>query len=540
MKSLESVYSGLYNFALTYFPYKGKSASAERIIFIDGKVPFKEARYVNFSRIWQDNYEEPGKRVFRKDVNGNEIRPTKSEAPKWMTTAVEDSSAFFSDPFSFYLEKGTHNITFDATREPILINSFRVYSEKTLKKYSEVLSEYTKKGYKAASKDAIVKIDAELPTATSEQVIYPISDRTSAITDPQHVSTVCLNTIGADKWQIANQWVEWEFEAPESGLYQIVPRYKQSINAGLFSSRSIQIDGKYPFEEAKFLDFKYSDEWQVAPLGDETHQFQFYFEKGKHVIQMKVVLGDMAKYLREVDESLIRMNEYYRKILMITGPSPDTYLDYDFAKLIPEVLRGMRSEAEVLTKVSNGLEKTIGQKGQNSVLLDKIAYLLDVMGHDQDKIAVNLSTYKSYIGSLGTWLLSARNQPLQIDYFMIQPVGATMPAAKANFFETSWHEMRSFVASFFADYNSLGAAQKYTPGDPKVVEVWVTTGRDQAQIMRQMVDDSFTQKTKIPVNLKLIAAGTLLPATLAGVGPDVSMDGDPVSYGIRNAVLPFG
>ena len=39
------------------------------------------------------------------------------------------------------------------------------------------------------------------------------------------------------------------------------------------------------------------------------------------------------------------------------------------------------------------------------------------------------------------------------------------------------------------------------------------------------------------VNLKLIAGGTLLPATLAGMGPDVSMDGDPVSYGVRNAVL---
>ena len=31
----------------------------------------------------------------------------------------------------------------------------------------------------------------------------------------------------------------------------------------------------------------------------------------------------------------------------------------------------------------------------------------------------------------------------------------------------------------------------------------------------------------------------LLPATLAGNGPDVSMDADPVGYGIRNAVIPL-
>ena len=93
--------------------------------------------------------------------------------------------------------------------------------------------------------------------------------------------------------------------------------------------------------------------------------------------------------------------------------------------------------------------------------------------------------------------------------------------------------------SFFTDYNSLGASEKHVEGDPNVVEVWITTGRDQAQIMRQMVDDSFTAETGISVNLKLIAAGTLLPATLAGVGPDVSMDADPVGYGIRNAVIPL-
>ena len=57
--------------------------------------------------------------------------------------------------------------------------------------------------------------------------------------------------------------------------------------------------------------------------------------------------------------------------------------------------------------------------------------------------------------------------------------------------------------------------------------------------MRQMVDDSFAAEYGVSVNLKLIAAGTLLPATLAGNGPDVSMDADPVGYGIRNAVMPL-
>ena len=531
--------TGFYNISVSYYPYEGKSASAERIVMIDGKVPFKEARYITFSRIWKDNYIEPGKRVFKTDVNNNEIRPSKSEAPEWRDYALSDSSAFYPDPFEFYLEEGTHIITMDATREPLLLNEIRIHRPESLKTYEQTLAEYEKKGYQSASKDISVKIDAEIPLATSEQVIYPVNDRTSPITDPQDPSIVTLNSIGGDKWQIAGQWIQWEVDIPESGLYQIVPRFKQSLNSGMFSSRSIRIDGEYPFAEAKFLQFNYEDNWQVKPLNDGETEFVFYFEKGKHVIEMEVVLGKMAETLRSVDESLVRMNEYYRKILMITGPNPDSYLDYDFAKLIPEVLRGMRTEAEFLYGVSADMVEIIGEKGENSVTLDRVAYLLDVMGHDQDKVASNLSNFKSYIGSLGTWLLSTRNQPVQLDYIQIQPQGASMPRENANFFEAFWHEFRSFIMSFFTDYDSLGATQKYDDNDHNVVEVWVTFGRDQMQIMRQMVDDSFTQKVGIPVNLKLIAAGTLLPATLAGVGPDVSMDADPVSYGIRNAVRPL-
>ena len=162
------------------------------------------------------------------------------------------------------------------------------------------------------------------------------------------------------------------------------------------------------------------------------------------------------------------------------------------------------------------------------------------MGNDQSKIAVNLENYKSYIGSLGTWLLSTSAQPLQLDYILFQSAeNDSLPKAEAGLFEAIGHELGSFIMSFFVDYNSMGASTAYDENDPNSIEVWITNGRDQAQIMRQMVDDSFTAEYGVSVNLKLIAAGTLLPATLAGNGPDVSMDADPVGYGIRNAVIPL-
>ena len=536
--------TAMYSVTVEYYPIAGNGSTIERILLIDDKIPFNEARYMNFTRVWIDK-EESGysraERTFKLDINQNEMRPVKEEAPEWRTQTLIDSQAFYDEPFKFYLTEGKHTFAFESASEPLKIASIKLHKAETLPTYEEYLSLH--KDAPKVSEDTVIRINAETPLKTSEQVIYAMNDRTSAITDPQSTSATLLNTIGGnggDKWKITGQWIEWDFEVPETGMYKIVPRFKQTVNAGLFSSRSIKIDGEIPFAEAKACQFKYKSDWQTQALTDGETEFTFYLEKGKHTLQMEVVLGKMSTILQTINDSTDRLNEYYREILMITGTDPDEYTDYSFSKLIPEVLRGMRNESALLYDMSAQLEETIGEKGENTVILDRVAYLLDLMGNDQDKIAANLSNYKSYIGSLGTWLLTTTSQPLQLDYIQFQSAEkAKLPQAEANAWQSIKHEISSFISSFFVDYNSMGSSTVYDENDPNAIEVWITTGRDQATIMRQMVDDSFAAEYGVSVNLKLIAAGTLLPATLAGNGPDVSMDADPVGFGIRNAVMPL-
>ncbi len=541
--TIEVPETAMYAMTVEYFPIEGNGSNIERILLIDGRIPYNEARYINFTRVWadvEDQYYNKEERTFKKDVNGNEMRPVKKEIPEWRVQEICDTETFYAEPLQFYLSEGTHTIAFEAACEPLQLAQIKFHAPTELQTYEEYISKY--EDAPVPSKDSVVRINAETPLATSEQVIYAMNDRTSGITDPQSTSASLLNTIGGnggDKWKGAGQWIKYDFEVPETGLYDIVLRFKQTINQGLFSSRSLKLDGEYPFKEAKQLQFPYESDWQVDSLNDGTTHFKFYLEKGEHTLELSAVLGDMAEILNIIDNSQKRLNEYYRKILMITGSEPDEYTDYEFAKLIPEVLRGMRDESKVLYDVSKMLEEKIGEKGENTVILDRVAYLLDIMGNDQDKIATNLSNYKSYIGSLGTWLLSTKAQPLQLDYIQVQPAGAKFPKKNTNFLQSAAYEIGSFFMSFFTDYNSMGASEVYDENDANIIEVWITTGRDQATIMRQMVDDSFTAESGIAVNLKLIAAGTLLPATLAGVGPDVSMDGDPVGFGIRDAVIPL-
>lgn len=520
-------------------------SNIERILLVDDLVPFKEARTLNFTRIWQDDYvngfDEEGRYKYKTDVNGNEMRPTKSENPEWRVEYIYDSETFYSEPLKFYLEEGQRKLTLDAACEPMSIAWVEIGYANDVVSYDEYVKAHADGTVPEKNDKNTITIHAENPYQTSEQVIYSINDRTSGITYPQDPAKSLLNTIGGnggDKWKGAGQWITYKFTVNEDGWYDIVPRFKQTVNEGLFSSRSLKIDGEYPFEEAKSLQFKYGDDWQVATLGDGEKNFSFYLTKGEHVIELKAVLGDMADVLAEIEAIQDQLNDYYRQILMITGSEPDEYTDYEFTKLIPAVITGMKAEKGKLESVSSRLEKKLGTKGEDTVILDRISFLLGEMSSDETKIATNLSNLKSYIGSLGTWLLDTKSQPLQLDYILIQPKGAELPKANANFFQSVGHEFGSFIMSFFTDYDSLGASQKVSSDDPNAIEVWITTGRDQAQIMRQMVDDSFNNEN-IAVNLKLIAAGTLLPATLAGVGPDVSMDADPNGYGIRNAVIPL-
>lgn len=546
--------TALYTIKVRYYPLVGSwdpesdlddshGSNIERILLVDGIVPYKEARNLSFSRIWGDNYDnkfdKDNRYVFTPDANGNEMRPTKSEKPEWQEVYLTDSETFFNDPLKFYLEAGERVITFEAACEPMAIAWIEVGKAEELVTYDEYVASHS--DAKAPKSAKPVMIHAEIPYRTSEQVIYAMNDRTSGITVPQDPAKSLLNTIGGnggDKWKNPGQWISYNVTVAEDGWYEIVPRFKQTVNQGLFSSRSVKIDGEYPFAEAKNLQFKYGDDWQVEVLGDGSRKFKFYLTKGEHNIEFRAVLGDMADVLNRIENIQTTLNDYYRQILMITGSEPDEYTDYEFMKLIPGVITGMKQEKKNLEQVSIELQKKIGTKGENTVILDRIAFLLDEMSKDETKIASNLGNFKSYIGSLGTWLLSTKAQPLQLDYIMVQPAGTKLPKANANFFESIGHEFSSFVMSFFTDYNSVGARQKFDENDENVIEVWITTGRDQATIMRQMVDDSFNNDS-VSVNLKLIAAGTLLPATLAGVGPDVSMDGDPVGYGIRNAVVPL-
>lgn len=526
---------GMYSIRINYAQVtrdKANSNSIERVLYINGSVPFAEARSLVMKKNWVIEYYGGVPGQFKPDSEGNHIRPSQIESPEWMSWQVRDTDGYYANPFEFYFKAGENTITLESVRESVVIESIELVPYKDLLTYEEYLAAHA--GASDVEGVSPVIVEGENILATSDVTIYPINDRVSAITYPQRPDALLLNTVGGEEWATSGQWIEYKVKVEKSGFYNIALRFKQSWQSGLDVARRIYIDGEVPFEEANGFVFGFDNSWQSTLLTDGEQTYKFYLEEGEHVIRLEVTLGAFGSIVQSVSDTLNEVNACYLEILKLTGTSPDKNQDYKFESVIPETLKTM-------LLCSNELKaavEAIGEKSENTATLEQLYMILWDMVNDSDLIATKLKNLKSYLGTLGTWLSTAKNQPLMIDYISIQPVSEEAPKADANFFESIWYQLRLFVASFYVDYNNFGASEELPPED--TIEVWVVLNREKAQIIRNLAQNNFTPDAGVGVNLKLVAGGTLLPSVLAGVGPDVSLfEGDPLEYAIRDAVEPL-
>lgn len=479
-----------------------------------------------------------------KDIQNNDVRPERQEKTELRTYSLRDWLGYTVEPFKFYLEEGEHLFTFEATREPLVISSIEVYGYKQEDTYEYQLQRWLEGGYKIYEGDKVYKIEAESPVKVSDQVLFPGTDRTSSINSPSHPSDLLYNILTSS---MVNQYMTYRVYVEEAGLYNIMARFRQNTMAGMFTSRRIRINGEIQFKEASYLRFNYDTSFQNELLGNEDDgAYLFYLKQGWNEIELEVVLGDMAEYVYDIANVISMLTDCYQTILQITGTNPDTGRDYSFGSLIPDVMVDLARAATMLDSIYKSLVEITGETGQHVSTLDTIRRLVADMALDEYEIAPNFLSFKNYLTALSNWLYTSLSQPMKLDYLKIQSQKTEVDSPKAGFFYAIAHEAKSFVASFFKDYNIIGFKTDEEGGtnDKKnEILMWNTESREDALIKRTMIDTGFAQycvnngSPVIKVNIRYVAQG-LQESVLAGVGPDVAnmASGTAVSWGIRNAV----
>ncbi|MTL87066.1 extracellular solute-binding protein, partial [Turicibacter sanguinis] len=365
---------------------------------------------------------------------------------------------------------------------------------------------------------------------------YPRMNNSNPLTEPSHPSEIRLNVIGGDSWRFVGDFVEWEVEVEEEGLYQLSFRANQNFKRGVSSNRALYVNGEIPFEEAKSIAFNYDSKFQMKTIGDDEPML-IHLNAGKNIIKLEVVLGEMSDVINETNILITNLNTIYRSILLVTGATPDTYRDYKLPVVIPDLLDNISTEVERLKGIIKNLEEISGGGSETTSSLHTSLIQLEKFIKYPDEIHTGLEEFNSNNAALGTWIQTMKEQPLEIDYLLVTEANAKLPKVNGNFFENMVYESQRFISSFFNDYDSFVTE---TGEYSKKIEVWVITGRDQSDILRRLIDDSFTPNTGISVDVKLVPESVVLPATLSGEGPDVVIqlnENLPINYALRNALV---
>ncbi|MCR5154091.1 MAG: extracellular solute-binding protein [Lachnospiraceae bacterium] len=527
---------GFYNMKLTYLSLPGTTSDVQRSLTLDGKICYDALSQIVLKRQYSDENIET--------KNDDEIRPAAVEVFESREVYIEDYGRRNGAPLLFYLTKGEHTISFESVKEPVAIKAIEFTAKEEESSYEEVI-ETLKALYPVYSGETLVG-QAERRDGITKDIIKSSSsininkNYSDSNLMPYHPYNIVYNTIGGSSYKTSGDFITWEMEVPEDGLYAITIKGRQAINRGVTSYRRISVNGVVPYAELNEYAFNYNSDMTNYTLSDNNGEpYLFYLKKGTNTFTMEVVLGALGSVVTEVEESMYNLNMLYIKTTQITGTVPSKYIDYEIRKKVDGFVETLTAEYERLAAVCNEMVAITGERGEQTALLEKMAFQAMELANDPESATEQLAKWKDNVSALGTWLVTISEMPLEIDAIYISDPEGKLPNPGAGFFKSAYYGVVRFFASFFNSTSELNTDQDTKGSD--VLTVWmVSSGKEQAQILQNMVDETFTPEYGIKVKLQLIPVGVVLRAALSGNAPDVLVglsQGTLADFAMRNALV---
>ena len=533
--------TGLYNLEAIYYPISGTETSNTVLdigLKLDGEYPFTAAKDLTLDRYWKDESK------IERDDKDNDLRPGQITYDCWVKYPIKDKEGLYNDPYFFYLEKGEHTLEIEGIRTYGVFHSF------TFKNYDELVSyesikptedqiqntpALTSKNEELGSNT--IFLQAEEPLYKTASTLYATYDRTTYMTNPSHPTKQRYNTVGQATWNKSTQAITYSFKVENDGYYRFNFKARQNQMRGFFSNRRIYIDGAVPCKELDDVQFVYSPDWQsVTPKDEAGNDIYIYLTAGEeHTITLEAIPGSIGEVMQRLDDLVLELNQYYRRILMITGPDPDEFNDYFVEKKIPDLIPAFERIVKELRAEKEGIEK-LTKKGSEAAALETMAIYLERCIEKEEDIPIMAASIKDSISSVSAWMRDYRDQPLELDYIEIATCHEDFSGATGNFFSEFLFGFNSFIGSFFEDYTVLSDSSATS------LDVWVSLARDQATVVKNLVDNKFNSNpeyngTQASINL---VQGSILEATLAGKGPEIALfiGGDfPIQLAARGLLV---
>ena len=489
-------------------------------LLIDGKLPFQEAEQLIFQGQWKNG-------TARYDGVGNEISPEQLLVKSFYQASAIDRTGEHNNPYKLFITKGNHTIDLNVKSGEAKLKCIKLMAPEKVEAYSNPIEQ--------KNNEEIITLEGETADLKSTYSLIPMTDGSSAQISPCDPIKSKLNYIGGSNWKNSGDTIIWKFNVEKEGYYSFGAFYRQNINLGAISYRHLKIDGKTPFVEAEKLKFKYSASWDYFLFGEEK-PYLFWLDKGEHTLSLSVTSGEMSEVYSDLKEATAVMGDLYIDITMLVGETVDTYRSYELFNQIPNYNERMNYILKVLNNISKKIE--VLQEKSSGSMISTLGGAIEILEKmlDQPYSAHKYKTafYNSYT-NLGALLGTIVEMPLDIDRVFLIGDGAGLPDTDISFFEKLSFDLKRFFITFTSDYDNISA----TNDSENTLDLWVNWGRDQAQVLTALINEDFTPKHNINVNVKVVNA-TLIQGILAGKGPDVMLHmarTEPVNLAMRGALV---
>lgn len=496
-------------------------------VLIDGKQLFEKMSSIDLKTIWTNQGEK------RVDSWGDEFAAEQIvyEAP--VKQRLLDSDGIELEPYEFMLEKGIHNISIKLTSGSLTLNNVYLVSPERTTTYEEYVENYKNIPIYDGKEIKIQGEDANYKTSKS---LIAKADNSDASFVPHNALNSVLNTIGSGSWNVPTDAITWKIDIEKDGMYMLSFKYKQSESMNATSYRILKIDNKIPFEEAKNIGFEYDTTLNIMTLGkSKAEPYYIYLTKGEHYITLEATLGEMSSYYRRLEKQVEQIGDQYLRIAMITGESPDINRDYDLFEQIPDLENILTDVYESLTSLASDMKKSSGKRSGSIVAaLNNMNRILKAMLDNPYDAHRYVKDYYSNYSSLGSWLYDMKSMPLSLDEIILSSNDYDTKKDMANFFEKLGFSITKFFVSFSEEY---GKSRDYN-AENKTIKIWVNWGRDQAQVLSNLIQTDFTKNTGINVQLEVVNA-SLAKGILSGDPPDLSLHlsrTEPVNLAMRDVL----
>ena len=507
---------------VTYSVISANSNSLAISFSFDNTYQFEEMKAMKLPVMWKDSGE------IRTDSIGNEYPAEQTIYDGYINETLKDDTGVNNLPYVFYLSKGYHSMAFSMVSGEIKLKQIEFSAIKQIPPYDKL--DYKNSG--STNKERIV-IEGEDTYFKNRNSLIPKSDNSDPTLSPISSNLTLLNYIYSSE---VGEELIWKFDVKKSGYYKIAFKFKQNELINGISYRTLKIDGVTPFSEANSIGFEYGTKWQFKEFcTSDENPYYIFLDSGTHELSLEVTMAQTADFYLRLNDIVSKIGDEYLKITMITGETPDANRDYELFKQIPDFNKTLQSVSDDLKKVSEDMKKSSGKRS-NSIIaaINNMDRVLISMIDNPYTAHQYVADYYTNYSTVSSWLYEMKSMPLALDQIVLTGKGSS-----SNFKDCSWINklifgIKRFVASFSTDYNSLTGSSN----TDKSVSIWVNWGRDQAQVLANLITEDFTSKTGIHVDLKIVNA-SLVNGILVGNPPDVTLQmsrTEPVNLAMRDAL----